>query len=152
MRSLLCSQLLAVHAELCRGHMHCIHNTRLRMQSIVTLQSASARKDSTIASLNSKVDVIQRDLINTQKRFNEEKALLTKRESELLTSKAEASRLSSSSSALHAAIALLLLTLVHLFSEQRLSFLSQTILERYLSQHSLSQLHSKQKPAAANCT
>lgn len=58
------------------------------------LQSAATRKDSTIASLNKKVDVIQRDLINTQKRFNEEKALLTKREAELLTAKAEASHVS----------------------------------------------------------
>ena len=60
-------------------------------QPLVVLQSAATRKDSTIKSLNSKVDVIQRDLINTQKRFNEEKALLTKREAELLTAKAEAS-------------------------------------------------------------
>ena len=58
---------------------------------LVVLQSAGTRKDSTIKTLNSKVDVIQRDLINTQKRFNEEKALLTKREAELLTAKAEAS-------------------------------------------------------------
>lgn len=58
---------------------------------LVVLQSAGTRKDTTIKTLNSKVDVIQRDLINTQKRFNEEKALLTKREAELLTAKAEAS-------------------------------------------------------------
>ena len=55
----------------------------------LSVQAASVQKDQSIRQLNAKISQAERDLKRAQDKFQEEKMLLTNRETELLKAKAD---------------------------------------------------------------
>lgn len=55
----------------------------------LSVQAASVQKDQSIRQLNAKTSQAERDLKRAQDKFQEEKVLLTNRETELLKAKAD---------------------------------------------------------------
>lgn len=53
------------------------------------MQATSVQKDQSIRQLNAKISQAERDLKRAQDKFQEEKVLLTNRETELLKAKAD---------------------------------------------------------------
>ncbi len=55
----------------------------------LSVQATSVQKDQSIRQLNTKINQAERDLKRAQDKFQEEKVLLTNRETELLKAKAD---------------------------------------------------------------
>jgi len=55
----------------------------------LSVQATSVQKDQSIRQLNAKISQAERDLKRAQDKFQEEKVLLTNRETELLKAKAD---------------------------------------------------------------
>ncbi|KAL0027004.1 hypothetical protein WJX79_008085 [Trebouxia sp. C0005] len=85
--------ILAFREHRFSGARHTLREAHKDMQSLqnqqVQMQATSVQKDQSIRQLNAKISQAERDLKRAQDKFQEEKVLLTNRETELLKAKAD---------------------------------------------------------------